>query len=61
MFSDSVPMISSVISTFATACFLAASFAAGMLTLSTASLQSVGTLSRQSSLLTSDPTRNLFV
>uniref|UniRef100_A0A2P2M3G2 Bacterial Ig-like domain-containing protein n=1 Tax=Rhizophora mucronata TaxID=61149 RepID=A0A2P2M3G2_RHIMU len=56
----SVPMISSVPSAFATACFLATSSAAGLLTLSAASLQSVQAFSRPSSLLTSDPTRNLF-
>jgi hypothetical protein len=56
-----VPMISSVISVFATACFLATSLAAGLLTLSTASLLSAGAFSRPSPLLTAEPTRNLFV
>lgn len=60
-YSDCIPTISSVISAFATAIFLATSFAAGLLTVSTASLQSVGALSSSSSLLASDPTRNLFV
>ncbi|XP_061952600.1 uncharacterized protein LOC133675283 isoform X1 [Populus nigra] len=56
----SVPTISSVISAFATACFLATSLAAGLLTLSTASLLSAGAFSRPSSLLTAEPTRNIF-
>ncbi|XP_011028534.1 PREDICTED: uncharacterized protein LOC105128518 isoform X1 [Populus euphratica] len=56
----SVPTISSVISAFATACFLATSLAAGLLTLSTASLLSAGAFSRTSSFLTSEPTRNIF-
>ncbi|XP_020537408.1 uncharacterized protein LOC105640359 isoform X2 [Jatropha curcas] len=55
-----VPTISSVTSAFATAIFLATSFAAGLLTVSTASLRSVGAFSRSTSLLTSEPTRNLF-
>ncbi|KAL9372733.1 hypothetical protein Peur_034977 [Populus x canadensis] len=56
----SVPMISSVISAFATACFLATSLAAGLLTLSTANLLSAGAFLRPSPLLTAEPTRNLF-
>ncbi|KAF5730862.1 hypothetical protein HS088_TW19G00462 [Tripterygium wilfordii] len=56
----SVPIISSVISTFATASFVATSFTAGLLTISTASLQSVGAFSRSSCPLTSDPARILF-
>ncbi|KAJ6676654.1 TRANSMEMBRANE PROTEIN [Salix viminalis] len=56
----SVPTISSVISAFATACFLATSLVAGLLTLSTASLLSAGAFSRPSPLLTAEPTRNLF-
>ncbi|KAJ4840198.1 hypothetical protein Tsubulata_002949 [Turnera subulata] len=56
----SVPMISSVVSAFATICFVATCFAAGLLTMSTASLLSVGAFSRPSSLLISEPTRNLF-
>ncbi|XP_057988519.1 uncharacterized protein LOC110668129 isoform X3 [Hevea brasiliensis] len=55
-----VPTISTVISAFATAIFVATSLVAGLLTVSTASLQSVGAFSRRTSLLTSDPTRNLF-
>ncbi|XP_048229333.1 uncharacterized protein LOC8288982 isoform X2 [Ricinus communis] len=55
----SVPTISSVISGIATAVFLAACLASGLLTVSTASLQSVGAFSRSTSLLTSDPTRIL--
>ncbi|CAN4086028.1 unnamed protein product [Withania somnifera] len=55
-----VPTISEVLSIFATAAFVVTSFAAGLLTVSTASLQSVGAYSRPSSLMTSDPARNLF-
>ncbi|XP_058087384.1 uncharacterized protein LOC131234484 isoform X2 [Magnolia sinica] len=54
----SVPIISSVLSTFTTAAFAATSVAAALLTVSTASLQSLGMLSRPS--LTSDPSRNLI-
>ncbi|KAJ6294086.1 hypothetical protein OIU76_022213 [Salix suchowensis] len=54
------PTISSVISAFATACFLATSLVAGLLTLSTASLLSAGAFSGPSPLLTAEPTRNLF-
>ncbi|GKV18958.1 hypothetical protein SLEP1_g29266 [Rubroshorea leprosula] len=54
------PIISSVISTFATATFLLTSAASGLLTLSTASLQSVGAFSRVPSSLVSDPARNLI-
>ncbi|KAJ1418288.1 putative transmembrane protein [Sesbania bispinosa] len=56
----SVPLISSVISAFATATFALTSIVAGLLTISTASLQSVGTFMRSSSFLTVDPARNLF-
>ncbi|KAJ6688194.1 TRANSMEMBRANE PROTEIN [Salix koriyanagi] len=56
----SVPTISSVISAFSTACFLATSLVAGLLTLSTASLLSAGAFSGPSPLLTAEPTRNLF-
>ncbi|KAF8399728.1 hypothetical protein HHK36_015599 [Tetracentron sinense] len=56
----SVPMVSSVLSTFATATFAATSLAAMLLTVSTASLQSAGACSRSSSSLTSHPARNLF-
>ncbi|XP_018837753.2 uncharacterized protein LOC109003874 isoform X4 [Juglans regia] len=55
----SVPKISSVISELATASFLVTTFAAGMQTVSIASLHSIGALSRPSSSF-SDPTRNLF-
>lgn len=56
----SIPVISSVISIFATAAFLLTCFAAGLLTMSTASLQSVRAFSRPSSYLSSDPARILF-
>ncbi|XP_004501911.1 uncharacterized protein [Cicer arietinum] len=56
----SSPLISSVISAFATATFVMTSFAAGLLTISTASLQSVDTFTRSSSFLIVDPARNLF-
>ncbi|GMQ10053.1 hypothetical protein CsSME_00053206 [Camellia sinensis var. sinensis] len=56
----SVPVISTVLSTFATVSFAVTASAAGALTLSTAGLQSVGSFSAPSSSLTSDPTRNLF-
>uniref|UniRef100_A0A5B7CA54 Bacterial Ig-like domain-containing protein n=1 Tax=Davidia involucrata TaxID=16924 RepID=A0A5B7CA54_DAVIN len=55
----SVPVMSLVLSTFATAAFVVTSLAAGLLTVSTASLQSVGAFSRPPSLIT-DPARNLF-
>ncbi|KAB1216635.1 hypothetical protein CJ030_MR4G007823 [Morella rubra] len=55
----SVPKISSLTSELATALFLATSFAAGLLTVSIASLHSTGALSRPSSF--SYPARNLFV
>ncbi|XWS60752.1 hypothetical protein CRYUN_Cryun07bG0062900 [Craigia yunnanensis] len=55
-----IPVISSVISAFATAAFLLTCFTAGLLTMSTASLQSVGAFSRPSSSLSSDPARVLF-
>lgn len=55
-----VPTISEVLSILATAAFVVTSFAAGLLTVSTASLLSVGAYSRPSSLMTSDPARNLF-
>ncbi|KAK3228156.1 hypothetical protein Dsin_008018 [Dipteronia sinensis] len=56
----SVPVISCVISAFVTAVFWATSFAAGLLTLSTASLLSAKAFSRPSTSLISDPARNLF-
>ncbi|XP_039057965.1 uncharacterized protein LOC120201425 isoform X1 [Hibiscus syriacus] len=55
-----IPVISSVISIFVTAVFLVTCFTAGLLTMSTASLQSVGAFSRPSSSLSSDPARILF-
>ncbi|XP_043704153.1 uncharacterized protein LOC122654230 isoform X3 [Telopea speciosissima] len=55
----SVPLVSSVVSTFATTVFAVTSSASGLLTVSTASLQSIGALSGLSS-LTSDPAKNLF-
>jgi len=59
--ADSAPLISSVISAFATATFGLTAIAAGLLTISTASLQSVDTFTRSSSFLIVDPARNLFV
>ncbi|CAI0547395.1 unnamed protein product [Linum tenue] len=56
----SLPRISCIVSTFSTACFIATCLVAGLLTLSTASLQAIGAFSRPSPLLTSEPTRNLF-
>ncbi|THG15234.1 hypothetical protein TEA_013857 [Camellia sinensis var. sinensis] len=56
----SVPVTSTVLSTFATMSFAVTASAAGVLTLSTAGLQSVGSFSAPSSSLTSDPARNLF-
>ncbi|XVE54977.1 hypothetical protein DITRI_Ditri03aG0124600 [Diplodiscus trichospermus] len=56
----SLPVVSCVISFFATAAFLLTCFSAGLLTISTASLQSVGAFSRLSSSLSSDPARILF-
>lgn len=59
--ADSVPLVSSVVSAFATASFVLTSLVAGLLTISTASLQSVGTFMRSSSFLIVDPARSLFV
>ncbi|KAL9314112.1 hypothetical protein ACSQ67_019564 [Phaseolus vulgaris] len=56
----SMPLISSVVSAFATASFVLTSIAAGFLTISTASLQSIGTFTRSSSFLVFDPARNLL-
>ncbi|KAJ7956220.1 Guanine nucleotide-binding protein, beta subunit [Quillaja saponaria] len=56
----SVPLISSVISALTTASFLLTSLAGGLLTVSTASLQSVGAFIKSTSSLTNDPARNLF-
>ncbi|XP_028778283.1 uncharacterized protein LOC114734806 isoform X2 [Neltuma alba] len=53
-------LISIVISTFTTASFVLTSLAAGLLTISTASLQYFGAFSRSSSFLTVDPARSLF-
>lgn len=58
---DSVPIISSVLSIIVTAAFAMTTLASGLLTVSTASLQTLGMLSRSSTLLSSDPSRNLFV
>ncbi|XP_050258027.1 uncharacterized protein LOC126703145 isoform X7 [Quercus robur] len=55
----SVPIISIVISKFATASFVATSIAAGLLSASTASLSSIGTFSPPFSSV-SDPASNLF-
>ncbi|KAK9926859.1 hypothetical protein M0R45_024068 [Rubus argutus] len=55
----SVPMISSLISSFATALFALTSITAGLLSISTASLQSLWTF-RKTSPLASHPARNLF-
>ncbi|XP_075663386.1 uncharacterized protein LOC142632960 [Castanea sativa] len=59
IYTDSVPIISIVISTLATASFVATSIAAGLLTASTASLSSIGTFSPPFSSV-SDPASNLF-
>ncbi|CAJ1975117.1 unnamed protein product [Sphenostylis stenocarpa] len=56
----SMPLISSVVSAFTTASFVLTSITAGFLTISTASLQSVGTFTRSSSFLVFDPARNLL-
>ncbi|KAL8159313.1 hypothetical protein V2J09_000850 [Rumex salicifolius] len=56
----SKPVESIVIGYFVTASFFVTCFVAGLLTVSTAILQSAGALSRSPSSLTSDPTRNLF-
>ncbi|KAL4274505.1 uncharacterized protein LOC107622163 [Arachis ipaensis] len=54
-----MPVISSVVSAFTTASFIATALVAGLLTISTASLQSVGTFTKSSFLIV-DPARNLF-
>ncbi|CAH2049760.1 unnamed protein product [Thlaspi arvense] len=54
-----VPVVS-VLSTIASVSFVVTAIVAGLLTLSTASLQSIGAFSVPSSSLTSDPARNLF-
>lgn len=56
----SLPMISTVFCIFVTALFVATSLVAGLLTVSTASLQAAGAYPRSSPSLTSNPTRNLF-
>ncbi|KAH9776232.1 transmembrane protein [Citrus sinensis] len=56
----SVPTISSAISTFVTAAFVATSVAAGLLTVATSSLLSVGAFLKPPYSLVSDPARNLF-
>ncbi|XP_023519336.1 uncharacterized protein LOC111782764 isoform X2 [Cucurbita pepo subsp. pepo] len=56
----SIPKISTVVSIFTIATFTATSLAAGLLTVSTASLQSEGVFMRSSSFLTYNPTRNIF-
>lgn len=58
--TDSVPVISSMISVLATVSFLVTSFASVLLMVSIASLHSTGALSKSSSSF-SDPARNLFV
>ncbi|KAL6973201.1 hypothetical protein U1Q18_027381 [Sarracenia purpurea var. burkii] len=56
----SVPVSSLVLSTFAVASFGVTALVAGLLTLSTTSLQSLGAFSCPSSSLTTGPARNLF-
>ncbi|XP_038894141.1 uncharacterized protein LOC120082862 isoform X2 [Benincasa hispida] len=56
----SIPAISTVVSIFTIASFTATSLAAGLLTVSTANLQSEGVFMRSSSSLTYNPTRNIF-
>ncbi|KAL2340917.1 hypothetical protein Fmac_008857 [Flemingia macrophylla] len=56
----SMPLISSVVSAFATASFVLTSIVAGFLTISTARLQSIGTFMKSSSFLVVDPARNLL-
>ncbi|KZV52160.1 hypothetical protein F511_07115 [Dorcoceras hygrometricum] len=56
----SVPVESSILSTFVTTAFGVTCLAAGFLTVSTATLLSVGAFSRPSSMLSSDPARNIF-
>lgn len=61
LIADSVSVMSSVISWISTYIFLVTCFVAGLLTLSTTSLYSLGAFPRPSPYLISDPTRNLFV
>ncbi|XP_068638762.1 uncharacterized protein [Aristolochia californica] len=56
----SASITSILLSTIVTTAFGITAVAAGLLTISTASLQSLGTLARPSSLVTSEPTRNIF-
>nr|XP_027123098.1 uncharacterized protein LOC113739892 isoform X1 [Coffea arabica] len=56
----SVSVVSLVLSSFITAAFAVTSLVSGFLTISTASLQSVGAFKRPTPLLTSEPTRSLF-
>lgn len=58
---DSAPVESMVLSTIATAVFGMTALVAGFLTVSTASLLSAKAFSKPSSILCSDPARNLFV
>lgn len=55
-----VPSLSMSLSSFTTAAFALTSLAAGVLTVSTASLQSLGAFTTPSPSLTSDPARNIF-
>ena len=59
-YTDHVPKISSVVSVLATASFVATSIAVGLLTVSIASLSSIGTFSTPFSSF-SNPASNLFV
>ncbi|XP_021718909.1 uncharacterized protein LOC110686621 [Chenopodium quinoa] len=56
----SLPMISTVFCIIVTALFVATCLVAGLLTISTASLQSAEAFPRSSTSLTSDPTKNIF-
>lgn len=56
----SLPMISTIFCIFVTASFVATCLIAGLLTISTASLQAAGAFPRSSPYLTTNPTRNLF-
>ncbi|KAL9243139.1 hypothetical protein vseg_017064 [Gypsophila vaccaria] len=56
----SLPMISNIFCIFVTALFVATCLVAGLLTISTASLQAFGVYPRSSATLTANPTKNLF-
>ncbi|KAK6920679.1 hypothetical protein RJ641_014357 [Dillenia turbinata] len=56
----SIPMISSLFYTFVAAAFGLTTLGAGVLTISTASLQSADAFPVQSAILTSEPSQNLF-